>query len=302
MQYIVPTNISDAMLVSSSVPEADYGAWFAGAVYAVGQYVIRSAVHSVYKRTVAGSTSTPPEQDPINWVRTGPTNRWAMFDRVVGTRTSATAPAIDQDAVITVKLKPGLVRGLALLDLDVDGLTIEMVSRGKTVYRRNLDPLGSLEDVDNYWDYFFDAIKRRNLLVLTDLPPYADAEITITFRGRGAISIGSCILGRTYNLGNVLVNASTGITDYSVKQRDEFGAVTAVERSFNKRMSLPILLDTAQVDTFVSRLSAVRATPVVWIASTTKSSLVIYGFYRDWSIAIPGRVKSTLSMEIEGLV
>ncbi|WP_066339275.1 hypothetical protein [Azohydromonas lata] len=302
MQYIVPTSIGDSMLVSSSVPETDYGEWFAGAVYAADQYVIRSSMHSVYKRVVAGNTTTPPEQDAINWVRVGPTNRWAMFDRVVGTKTAATAPALDQDAVITVTLKPGLVRGLALLDLDVDGLTVEMVASGETVYRRDLDPLGSLEDVDNWWDYFFDAIKRRNLLVLTDLPPYADAEITLTFRGRGAISIGSCIVGRAYSLGNVLVNASTGITDYSVKSRDEFGAVTLAERPFNKRMSLPIILDTAQVDAFVSRLSAVRATPVVWIASTTKSSLVIYGFYKDWSITIPGRVKSTLSMEIEGLV
>jgi hypothetical protein len=300
MHYIVPTSITESMLVSSSVPETDHGEWFAGAVYAAGQYVIRSAAHSVYRRTVAGSTSTPPEQDAINWVRTGPTNRWAMFDRVVGTKTTATATT--GDATITVRLRPGLVRGLALLDLDVDGLIVEMVANGETVYRRDLNPLGSLEDVDNWWDYFYDVIKRRNLLVLTDLPPYSEGELIITFVGRGTISVGSLIVGRLYQLGNVLVNTSFGNTDYSVKQRDEFGAVTLAERPYSKRMNLPIILDTAQIDTAAIRLSAVRATPVVWIASQTKASLVIYGFYKDWSITIPGRVKSTLSLEIEGLV
>jgi hypothetical protein len=302
MQYLVPTRIADAMLVSSSVPETDYGEWFSGAVYAVDQFVVRSTTHSVYRRIVAGNSPTPPESDAINWVRVGPTNRWSMFDQVVGTKTTAAAPSATEDAVITVKLKPGLIRGLALLDLDVDGLTVQMVNAGSVVYSRVLDPLGSLEDVDNWFDYFFDAIKRRRLLVIRDLPPYENAELTLTFRGRGSISVGSCIVGRLFNLGRVLVNTSFGITDYSKKDRDDFGNVTLVERAFNKRMTLPLLLDTASINVAANRLTNVRATPVVWIASPNDESLVVYGFYRDWSITIPGRVKSTCSLEIEGLV
>jgi hypothetical protein len=302
MQYLVPTSITDAVLVSSSVPETDYGEWFAGAVYAVGQFVVRSATHSVYKRIVAGSSSTPPEQDAINWTRIGPTNRWAMFDKVVGTKTTATAASPTEDATITVRIRPGLIRGIALLDLDVDGLTVEVVANDKTVYSKTYDPLGSLEDVDNYFDYFFDAIKRRKILVLRDLPPYSNADVVLSFRGRGTISVGSCLVGRIYNLGRVLVNTSFGITDYSKKDRDDFGNVTLVERAFNKRMSLPLLLDTASINVAAERLTNVRATPVVWIASPDDESLVIYGFYKDWSITIPGRTKSTCSLEIEGLV
>jgi hypothetical protein len=302
MQYLVPTGITESMLVSSSVPENDRFEWFSDALYVAGNYVMRASTHSIYRRLVDGRGTTPPENDPVNWLRTGPTNRWSMFDQVVGTKTTATAASATEDAVITVKLNPGLIRGLALLDLDVDGLTVQMVSNGRVVYNRVMDPLGSAEDVDNYFDYFFDAIKRRRLLVLRDLPPYADAEITITFRGRGSISVGSCIVGRLFNLGRVLVNTSFGITDYSKKDRDEFGNVTLVGRAFNKRMSLPLLLDTASINVAAERLTSVRATPVVWIASPNDESLVIYGFYKDWSITIPGRVKSTCSLEIEGLV
>lgn len=304
MQYIVPTTITDALLVSSTVPETDHAEWFAAGVYQAGQHVIRTATHSIFRKiSSTGSNATPPEQDAVNWVRIGPTNRWAMFDKVVGTKTTATAGSLNANAEIVVKLRPGtVVRGLALLDLDVDGVTVEMKAGGVTVYSRSMDPLGSEEDTDNWWDYFFGAIKRRSVVILTDLPPYAEGEITVTLRGHGSISIGTLIVGRYHELGGVLVNASHGITDYSKKDRDDFGNVSLVERPFNKRMSLPILLDTAAVNAASRRLSDIRATPVVWIASRSMDVLIIYGFYKDWSITIPGRVKSTCSLEIEGLV
>ena len=43
MRYIVPTTITDAMLISSSVAEADYAAWNAATAYTVGNRVIRTS-------------------------------------------------------------------------------------------------------------------------------------------------------------------------------------------------------------------------------------------------------------------
>ena len=163
MFYIVPITITDAMLVSSSVAETDYTAWSAGTAYSVGNRVMRAVagVHANFERLVAGTTATAPENDPINWVRVGPTNRWAMLDGAVGTSTSGTAS-------ISVTLTPGVVRGLALLDLDVEGVTVTMVVDGDTVYTRVIDPVGSQEDVDSWYAYFFEAIQRRRTVVLTD--------------------------------------------------------------------------------------------------------------------------------------
>ena len=295
MRYIVPTEITDAMFVSSSVPETDHAAWAAGTAYAVGDRVIRTATHSIYERLAAGTTVTAPEADTVNWARVGPTNRWAMLDGAVGTVTSATGS-------ISVVLQPGVVRGLALLDLDVEAVTITMVAGAETVYSVTIDPIGTQEDCDNYYDYFFEAIQRRRVVIVTDLPPFAEGVITITATGTGTISIGSCVLGAMYELGTALSGATTGIIDYSRKVTDEFGVATVAERSYSKRMSLPIVLATSTVDVAASRLARVRAKAVVWIGSTLLDSLVVYGFLKDWSVDIPGLTLSTCTLEIEGLV
>ena len=269
MFYIVPITITDAMLVSSSVAETDYTAWSAGTAYSVGNRVMRAVagVHANFERLVAGTTATAPENDPINWVRVGPTNRWAMLDGAVGTSTSGTAS-------ISVTLTPGVVRGLALLDLDVEGVTVTMVVDGDTVYTRVIDPVGSQEDVDSWYAYFFEAIQRRRTVVLTDLPAYGEAEITITATGAGAISIGSCVLGPIYELGDVQVDASVGIVDYSKKNVDDFGVVTVAERAYAKRMTLPLMLATNTVSVAAQRLARIRAKPVVWIGSADIDALI----------------------------
>ena len=47
MQFITPVQITDAMLVASSIPEADYAAWNAATSYAEGDRVIRASTHRV---------------------------------------------------------------------------------------------------------------------------------------------------------------------------------------------------------------------------------------------------------------
>lgn len=295
MRYIVPTVIDDTMLLSSSVPETDHPAWAAATAYAVGSRVIRTATHSIYERLVAGTTATPPEADAVNWLRVGPTNRWAMLDGAVGTATRATD-------TITVLIAPGIVRGLALLDLDAETVTVVMTAGGDEVYRREVSALATQELPTNAYDYCFGSILRRRLLVLTDLPPYSEGQITVTLSGAGAIGIGSLVVGPMHELGMLLSTPTVGIIDYSRKVTDDFGAVTIAERGYAKRVSATVLLPTATVDTATARLARIRATPVVWIGSASFDALVVYGFAKDWSIAIPGLINSTCALEIEGLV
>ena len=295
MQYIVPTAITDAMLVSASVAETDYPAWAAATAYTLGQQVIRTSTHSIYERLIAGTTPQAPENDPLNWARIAPTNRWAMLDGAVGTATTDTGS-------ISITLAPGIVRGLALLDLDVESVAVQMTVGASVVFSRSFSAIANGDDVDNWFDYFFDAIERRRTIVITDLPPYGEAEVTVTLTGAGTISVGSLILGVVYDLGTTQSGATVGIVDYSRKEADEFGAVVVAERAYAKRMTLPLILDTIRVDIATARLARIRAKPVVWIGSDQIDSLVVYGWVKDWSIDIPGMTLSACSLEIEGLV
>jgi hypothetical protein len=305
MKYIVPTSITDAMLVSSTVPESEYDEWNASVVYPAGHLVARSTQHSVFKRVSTGSSSDPPESDLINWTRVGPTNKWSCLDLAVGTATTVkgSGPTGSTDQVsMSYTIAPGQVRGLALMDMDANSLVVTMTSDGEDVYELNLSPMGPSEDVDNYYDYFFAAIVPRRLLVATDIPPYVNGRITVTLTGAGSVSLGSLIVGDVYQLGEVLSGASVGIIDFSRKERDDFGVITFAERSYARRMTLPLLLNTSAVDAAVNRLARFRARPVVWVGSPSSESLTVYGICRDFSMAIPGPMVSTCSLEIEGLV
>lgn len=295
MRYIVPTTITDAMLVAASLPEDDHPAWAAPTAYSVGNRVIRVATHSIFERLVAGTTATAPEADAVNWLRVGPTNRWAAFDQAVGTRTSASES-------LSFSIAPGVVRGLALLDLDTESATVVMTVDGEPVYSRTVDPIQTQESCETWYDYFFEAIQRRTAIILTDLPPYAEGIITVTLAGVGStVSIGTCAVGTVYDLGTVLIAPRIGIIDYSRKVTDDFGATSINERAYARRMSLDVSMPTASVDLATARLARVRARPVVWVASPRFDSLSVYGFVKDWSVSIPGQITSTCSLEVEGL-
>jgi hypothetical protein len=297
VKYIHPASIADAQLVSSSVPETDYAAWAAATAYTAGQRVIRTATHRIYERVVSGTTATTPESDSVNWRDIGPTSRWAMFDKSVGTITTASSS-------ITVVLDPGqIIEGIALLDLDCESVTITASVSGTTVYSAVLAPVLDTTPIIDWYSYFFETVAKRRTVVITDLPPYVGMQITIVIAAAaGTVSCGSCVVGRLYDLGPTLYGAQVSITDYSQKSTNSFGATSVTQRAYAKRMSARMAMDAAAMDRAVSRLSAVRAVPVVWIGSEDIESTVIYGFYKDWGVDLALPSVYYCSLTVEGLV
>lgn len=132
MKFIRPNAIDDTRLVSSSVPEADFAPWNAATAYALGDQVIRATTHRIYKRAVAGTTATAPENDLVNWAAAGPTNRWKMFDGKLSRITTAADS-------ITVVLAPGRLNSLSLLGVDASTVSVTLEAGGETVYTATLD-------------------------------------------------------------------------------------------------------------------------------------------------------------------
>jgi hypothetical protein len=142
-------------------------------------------------------------------------------------------------------------------------------------------------------------------LVLTDLPPYANARLSMTLTGTGTVEVGQFVWGTQYELGDAEHGATVGIVDYSRKETDEFGTTTFVERAYSKRMQARLMLDTAQIARVQQVLARVRAKPSVWVGVPDDAlfrPLTVYGFFRDFSIDVAYPTKSYCSLEIEGLI
>lgn len=299
MKVIKPHLITDSMMVSSSITENDAPAWVSGATYEVGVRAIRTNVHKVFERLVAGAGTVAPELDPTNWLDVGPTGKWAPFDNVVGTLATGASP-------LNYTLRTGFTDSLALFELT--GRYVDLVMKdatgGVVVYQNRIDL--EVGDIETIFDWFFSELDIRTDIVVTDLPSqYASAELSITLTTTsGEASVGVIKPGLAADLGCTQNGAKVGIDDYSRKERDAFGNVVITQRAYSKNGSFTMMITPGSFNRIYRTLAALRATPCVYIGTEVAGfePLLIYGFFTSFSMEIPYRTYQLCSLDIEGLI
>lgn len=294
MQVIKPIPYQESQLISSSAVEV-VALYVAGTTYALNDIVRYNS--RLYTSLVASNVGNQPDISPTKWLDSGPDNKHAMFDNNVGTATTATSPLV-------VVNKPGVVfNSLAYLNLTGTSLNVKIQNNtgGPEVFNRTI-PLDDTSILDWYM-YYFEPYDLLTEVVITDIPPYTNGVITTTLTGTSAVQIGSIIYGTVYKIGGTQYGASVGIKDYSVKNTDDFGNTTFVQRAFSKRMDAEIYVDSERLNFNYKLLSELRAIPSVWIGSedVQYKSLIVFGYYRDFNVTIRYPTYSLCSLQIEGL-
>lgn len=269
LRVLRPMTVDDAALVASNVPETEHAQWAAGTNYGAGIKVIW--LHRIYESLAAGNVGNNPAQATGKWLDIGPSNRWAMFDQALGSKT-ASAGSI----AVTIKAS-GAISGLAALD--VAGAAVRVQAPG---YDQTRAIGGGAQPT----------------LAFLDLAVATGADITVTITG--AASIGTLLLGGLEPLGVTENTPTVSIADFSRKETDDFGNSSFVERAWAKRMAVRSLIATDAADAQVRRLASLRAIPALWIAHDGFDSLMIYGFFRDASVDI-GAAVSQCAFTVEGL-
>lgn len=307
MKIIRPIILTDAMLTSSNVSETDYATWTIGAPFLAGEHCIVVSTHKIYEALVNVTGGSSPEVDVLaavpKWLEISATNRWKAFDTKVGTQTL-------QATSITYTITPGeIIDSIALLNLDV--VTVRIVSTDPTygvVYDKTIDLISSVitgaDPIYDWYSYFFSSQFMLKDVVLVDLPPYLNTvlTITITYTG-GTAKVGGIVMGVQSNLGATQYSPTIAIHDYSIKEQDAFGVWSITERTFSKRLSCDILVEKAAIADVQNILASYRATAVVWIGSDDAmlTSLIVYGFFKDFSIVISYPTFAIMALEVDGL-
>lgn len=302
MKIIKPIVVTDAMLSSSTAPETDYAAWNSATAYVVGNRCIRVATHRIYECLV-NNTNFTPEDNSIapapKWLDIAPTNRWAMLDNVVGTVTALASP-------LTTVFTPGSVSGVALMELTGKTLAVSLKNApgGSVVYSKTVDLDGTI--INSFYDWFFQPYVQLTDVVLTDLPfHYFAPELTISISATsGNVGIGVCKFGEVVTIGDTQYGATAGIIDYSVKRRDGFGNMEIDEGSFSKRANFKVETSLLEFNRIFRMLASGRAK--LWIYIGTEEAhyepLLVYGFFRDFTIDVTYTTTHYCSLEIEGLI
>lgn len=298
MKLLKPVVFQSSQLISTTATEA-YSAWNSGTTYSIGQRVTYGT--RIYESLVNTNLNFQPDTNPTKWLDFAPGNKYAMFDDVVSTATSNTTS-------LTVVVKPGVVIDSVAL-INVSALTVSITVRdglaGPIVYEATAGLSGA--ESFSWSDYFFtDPLIQRTQIIFSGIPGYVNAHITVVFTQETGVaaSCGVMSYGTTVALGKTQYGASSGIIDYSIKQTDEFGNISFVERAYSKRLNANVFVNNADINRVQRTLYEVRARPSVWIASddpTYEESCILYGYYKSFDTVISYPTFNMLNIELEGL-
>jgi hypothetical protein len=294
MKIITPRAFDPAKITTTNLPLSET-VWAAGTVaagtrrYVLPSYDLYEAAASTADNPVTGAAA-----DPATWTRVGKVNRFAAFDNILGNPSTGTG--------IGISIAPdgSVTNGLALFGLSGATATVTVVdATDGPVYSRVL----SLQDDSGVFDwgtYFFSPVIAQPDHVLTDLPLYGTATVTLTMTGAGAVS--EMVLGQVTDLGDTGFGSQVNILDFSRKDRDTFGNAILIRRAYADRVTYDGKVLTARAAYVRRILASVRAVPTVYIGSEQHPETVVFGFFRDFTITLSGPVVSDCSLEVEGLI
>mgnify|MGYP001193029528 CR=1 FL=1 len=323
MQIIKPVYITDSTLISSDIPAANslYPEWSSTTSYVTGQRVsvnyledgVTLGVHRIYEclwHTPANLNLYPPDHLGLEsghywWSRVSATERWKLFDLIVAPdRANASDNVIgttwesgviwEPDTIwdsltyssMMITVMPGIIDSVAIMNIDCSSASVIMMNGATEVYNETQIP----------------STATFNNLIFEDLPAYANAYVTVIIRNySGDINVGEIIFGLLKTLGTVKYGVGVGLVDYSVKQADDFGGFTVLERSFTKRLDCTVMIPMASHSGVMRLLENYRSTPLVWIVSDLYSTTMTYGYYRDFEISLPNPTTAECGISIEGL-
>lgn len=159
--------------------------------------------------------------------------------------------------------------------------------------------------IQDWYDYFFEPVIQIQDFVELEMPQLSTPtfDITLSSGPESMAACGACIIGQRFEMGTTQLGAKTGIQDYSLKQRDDFGNYSVLERAFAKRADFTVVVENARVAFVQDTLSGYRATPIVYVGSsqTQFANTILYAFYRDFSIDIAYSEVSICNLSLEGL-
>ena len=301
LSVLVPIQINDSNLTSSTVPEADYPAWSAVPTYPVGERTTRA--HRIYESARDGNTNHDPTVDANRappapwWLDIGPTNRYAMFDGEISTQTEA-------DTSVTVVLHPGPFNAIFLAGLDAEDLAITVRdSPGGAVTESVSTPLEASAPPD-YWEHFYDPYKPQTDYMLTGIDPYHDAELEVTVsRSSGLVKIGILVVGDNAPLGLTLKGATAEPRSFNYIKTDDFGRTTIKKRKNARDMTAIANVDIAEANSVLEKLTAVMGIPVVLSGTNLPQYSGLRGFGLVNGRLVYDKVDSaTLNVTLQGLI
>ncbi len=232
-----------------------------------------------------------PFTDTGHWLRIDSTNLWRMHDYGVTKQTA------NRDSIANSYTFKTVVDAISFLGINAATVRVKVTDNiGLTVVYDTTKTTEAFTTVTGKTERFTDVL-------FDDLPDtYSDVDIDITLTATGeTVFCGACVIGRKVFYGDTQRGIKLGFQDYSVKDRDDFGNFSILERDFSDTATLLAMVKNEDIWILRSKLASFRAKPIVYIGTSLYSATVVLGFFVDFDIEIPYPKESLISIEVEGV-
>lgn len=299
MIVVIPKEIDDVNVVSSTIAEPDTGEvlWNATTNYALGAVVIRTTTHKKYENVLAGVDAGLPENTPTRWLEVGVTNKWAMFDTLRNTQ------SIGGGSVEVVMQMDKRIDSLGLLSVEANEVDVEVKSAGDVVYTANRKL--TYRNVSSWYEYYFSEFLYRKNTLLTDIPPYSNLNIKITFTSVEPVKVGAISVGSKDYLGKMLYGATSDELNFSRIDREITGEAILLPRKSVPKINVSLLTEKYLVNKVRDVRRNLNAVPAIWSGLDDKQdndlfdTLLIFGVYKKFiiDVSIPSHIGIDLEVE-----
>lgn len=277
--------------------------WASGVTYPQGTIVSRSTTtHRRYQKlTSAAGSTTPPENDGVNWFDTGPDNRWAMFtlDRSVGT--------YNPNSIQIIIIPGQRIDSLGLVGLEADKVDICMYATSGLQYSYS-EVLKKRETL-SWKDYFLGGFATdRPTFIRYDIPALLNCVISVVISKIGGVAkCSALVVGQNVYLGSTQNNPKSEALNFSKVDRDAYGNSTLVPRRSVPKTSQELFLEAKYVNAVRDARTSLNATPALWSGLDDKvtdnyfESLLILGIYKEFTIDLENSINARVTLQLEEL-
>ena len=280
--------------LTTNVPDNAEPAWQSGTDYAAGDRVQYD--NKLYEAINAVNSTTPPDQDVLNWLYVSPVNKFAMFDHFMTTSTV-------YDQAIDVSVGVSDCDGIGLFGLRAASVRVRVHDNtgNQDVYDETINLVNY--DITDWFEWTYNAPVYKDR-IFVNIPMFYDATLYVTIAPRdGEAACAFMAWGRSWYLGATLYGASVSARSNAKKERSKDGHVYLQKGISWRRMSVPVIIDESNIDDAIRRFEKLDGIPAMYVGDTREGghdSMMIFGFYRDFDVSISVS-KSRYEIEIEGV-
>jgi len=243
--------------VLNGVVDENYPEYSSSTTYNTGDYVIVSALKTIYKCAADNVQGVYPPSDPTKWVDFGFINSYRMLavDEQIGEKTEG------QD--IYMELDFSRSTTIAFINTDFEEVTLQQFDGDG-----NLVKEVSLQSKDiscsSFAQYFLDEAKRKTRIIEFNFSWIGTSTLKVQFTGE--TKIGSMVVGKSQELGITLYGTTLTFQDKSVVHRDEITGFRKVLRHGNIRvLEAKIATYNSDFNQIAQKLTQIVGKNVLWI-------------------------------------